>query len=134
MGLFDIFKNKNPDQLKPDELEAANLFQQIIKGYAEGQPNYIPNGVVKLSIGLYHLAFERSNQSIVSLDKFQDPIAVASNPKLLQYLAIFEAIKDSIEQTASNLQVQQVYHDSRQIQITILQLLKYSAGKINEIR
>jgi len=133
MGLFNIFKNKNPNYLKPDEKEAAGLFQTIIKGYSIGQPNFIDGGVDKLSIGLYYLAFERSNKKVVPLDQMYDAINVATNPRLMQYFSLFQSIKETIEKTAENKQVQLVYRDDRQIEESILQLLQYCANQINKI-
>lgn len=65
MGIFDIFKDKNPNYLRPEEKEAAQLLQIIIKDYAEGQHNFITDKVDKLSVDLYHLAFKRTNQKVI---------------------------------------------------------------------
>lgn len=133
MGLFDIFKDKNPNNLKPVELEAAELFQKIIKGYAQGEPNYIQGGIDTLSLGLYHAAFNRTNKRFVPLDQMRDPIKLVTNPTLMAYFNVFKTIKDGIKQTAENHEVQKVYHDIFQIRAATLEVLKFSADRINEI-
>lgn len=133
MSLFDLFRDKNPDHLKKDEIEAAAILQNIVKGYAEGNPDYIPGGIDKLSIGLYHLAFKRTNKQFVPLEQLSDPITLVQNPKLMRYFSVFKAIRETIKSTVTNQQVQAVHRDTSQFQTAILQVLQYSAKTIKEI-
>ena len=103
MGLFDFFTSKSADTLNKDEKEAADILKKILQGFKNGNPDFIPNGIEKLSIGLYYLAFKRTKKSIVRLEDAMNPMAILDgNFKAMHYASVYSAIKETIEKTCNN--------------------------------
>lgn len=133
MGLFNFFSNKNVDFLKDDEREAAQLLQNICKGYAKGQPDLIPNGLVKLSFGIYMMAFNRTNKEMVSLEVLNNTAFVESRPKLKQYIAILDKIKLFLKKVVGDEKLVANHKNEKLYQDLMLKILKSSVNDIEAL-
>tara|TARA_B110000503_G_scaffold135710_1_gene216782 strand:- start:3131 stop:3541 length:411 start_codon:yes stop_codon:yes gene_type:complete len=124
MGFRNFFSNKNPDFLKDDEIEAANLLQSICNGYANGNPDYIPNGVVKLSFGIYMMSFNRTDEDLIPLEVLNNSEFITQRPGLKKYLAILEKIKLFLKKVVSDEKIVANYKNKELYQKLILKILK----------
>tara|TARA_R110000868_G_scaffold306536_1_gene567772 strand:+ start:115 stop:522 length:408 start_codon:yes stop_codon:yes gene_type:complete len=134
MKLPKFFSNKNPDFLKDDEIEAANLLQSICNGYANGDPNYIPNGVVKLSFGIYMMSFNRTYQDMIPLEVLNNSEFITQRPGLKKYLAILEKIKLFLKKVVSDEKIVANYKNKELYQKLILKILKSCVVDIEAIK
>lgn len=136
MAFWDLFMNRNKNELSHEEKEAAQILKNIVFGYKQGDYNYIPNGIEKLSIGLYYLAFKRSSKKVIHLEEIFKPESYMLNLKTqhyIHYVGIYSAIKESIEDFCKNPLVLKTQASLDEYEKTILQLLKYTAEKINQV-
>jgi hypothetical protein len=134
MGLLNFFSKKNADFLKDDEIEAANLLQSICNGYANGNPNYIPNGLVKLSFGIYMMAFNRSDEDMVPLEVLNNSAFLAKHPKLKLYLALLEKIKLFLTKVVSDKKIIANHKNQKLFRDLILKILKSSVQDIEALK
>ncbi|MFT5667305.1 MAG: hypothetical protein ACI9DK_001495 [Vicingaceae bacterium] len=134
MGLLNFFSKKNADFLKDDEIEAANLLQSICNGYANGNPNYIPNGLVKLSFGIYMMAFNRSDEDMVPLEVLNNSAFLAKRPKLKLYLALLEKIKLFLTKVVSDEKIIANHKNQKLFRDLILKILKSSVQDIEALK
>jgi hypothetical protein len=134
MGFRDLFSKKNADYLKDDEIEAANLLQSICNGYANGNPNYIPNGVVKLSFGIYMMAFNRTDKDMIPLEVLNNSAFLTKRPKLKLYLTLLEKIKLFLNKIVSDEKIVANYKNKELYQDLILKILKSSVVDIEAIK
>jgi hypothetical protein len=134
MGLLNFFSKKNADFLKDDEIEAANLLQSICNGYANGNPNYIPNGLVKLSFGIYMMAFNRSDEDMVPLEVLNNSAFLAKRPKLKLYLALLEKIKLFLTKVVSDEKIIANHKNQKLFRDLILKILKSSVKDIEALK
>lgn len=134
MKLPKFFSNKNPDFLKDDEIEAANLLQSICNGYANGDPNYIPNGVMKLSFGIYMMSFNRTDQDMIPLEVLNNSEFITQRPGLKKYLAILEKIKLFLKKVVSDDKIVANYKNKELYQKLILKILKSCVVDIEAIK
>jgi len=134
MGFFDLFKPNNQDTLSRDEKEAAKILKDIFHGYQNGDPNYIPNGVEKLAIGLYYLAFKRTNKKVFRLEDALNPMTMLNgNFKGVHYVGVYSAIKTTIEKTCNNPVMLRAVITIQECEQAILVVLKTSATSISKI-
>ena len=133
MGIFNLFRNKNTSGLTHEEKEAAQILRNIVQGYKKTDFDYIPNGIEKLSIGLYYLAFKRTNKKVVRLDAIANVIDIIDNPKISQYAAVHAAIQESIELFCKDPRVLRSNISIQEYEATILTLLKYTAEQISRV-
>lgn len=133
MGIFSKFSNINPEYLKDDELESAKLLQSIVNGYANGNPNYIPNGVIKLSFGIYLMAFNRTKFDLVPLEILNNKAFLEKRPHLKPYLIILENIKHFMNNVVKNENIKAKHQGSALFKTIILKVLKESAADIEKI-
>ena len=134
MGLFSFLSQKNSDFLKDDEIEAANLLQSICNGYANGNPNYIPNGITKLAFGIYMMAFNRTDEDIVPLEVLNNSAFLEKRPKLKLYLAILEKIKLFLKKVVSDEKIVANHKNKELYEGLILKLLKSIVVDIEAIK
>ena len=134
MGFFSFLSKKNSDFLKDDEKEAANLLQSICNGYANGNPNYIPNGVTKLSFGIYMMAFNRTDEDIVPLEVLNNSTFLEKRPKLKLYLAILEKIKLFLTKIVSDEKIVANHKNQDLFRDLILKILKSSVVDIEALK
>jgi len=134
MGFFDLFTSKNADTLNRDEKEAADILKQILQGFKNGDPDFIPNGVEKLAMGLYYLAFKRTKKKIVRLEDAMNPMAILDgNFKGMHYASVYSAIKETIEKTCRNPVMLKSALTTQDCETAILVTLKTAAKRISEI-
>ena len=124
MGIFNFFSNKNADFLKDDEVEGARLLQNICKGYANGNPNLIPDGLVKLSFGIYMMAFNRTEVDIVPLEILNNSAFLEKRPTLKLYLAILDKIKLFLKKVVSDEKIVVNHKNETLYQDLMLKILK----------
>lgn len=134
MKLPNFFSNKNPDFLKDDEIEATNLLHSICNGYANGDPNYIPNGLVKLSFGIYMMAFNRTDQDMIPLEVLNNSAFLEKRPGLKPYLAILEKIKLFLKKVVSDEKIVANYKNKELYQNLILKILKSTVNDIQGLK
>lgn len=134
MGLFSKFSDINPDYLKDDELESAKLLQSIVNGYANGNPNYIPNGLIKLAFGIYMMAFNRTKKDIVPLEILNNTAFLEKRPHLKQYLAILENIKRFLNKVVRDEKILTEHKDSALFKTIVLKVLKFSVEEIEKAK
>ena len=133
MGLFNLFKNKNRNELSHEEKEAAQILKNIVQGYKQGDFDYIPNGIEKLSLGLYYLSFKRTNKKVVRLESTANVFNILDDPKLLHYSGVYSAIQESVQAFCKDPRVLRTNISIQEYEATILTLLKYTAEQINKI-
>jgi hypothetical protein len=133
MGLLNIFSNRNKNELSQEEKEAAKILKDIIYGYKQRDFDYIPNGIEKLSVGLYYLAFKRTNKPVVRLEDASNPFTVMGNPQILSYTSIYSAIKESIQGFCKDPRVLKTEVPLKEYEDTVLTILKFSAGEIKKL-
>lgn len=134
MGFFDLFTSRNQDVLNRDEKQAAEILKNILVGYQNGDPDYIPNGLEQLAVGLYYLAFKRTNKKIVRIDEFVNIDAIFSgNSKGLHYAGVYEAIKETIVKTCQNPVMLKSAITLQDCEKAILVTLKTAAIRISQI-
>jgi hypothetical protein len=134
MGFFDLFTNKNSDTLNRDEKQAAEILKNILVGYQNGDPNFIPNGVEQLAVGLYYLAFKRTNKKLVRIEEFVSIDAIfGGNYKGLHYASVYEAIKETIVKTCNNPVMLKSSITLQDCEKAILVTLKTAATRISQI-
>ena len=134
MGFFDLFTSKNSDTLTRDEKEAAEILKNILLGYQNGDPDFMPNGVEKLSVGLYYLAFKRTNKKVVRIEEFVNIDAIfGGNYKGLDYAGVYEAIKETILKTCQNPVMLRSSITLQDCEKAILVTLKTAATRISKI-
>ncbi|MBL4706969.1 MAG: hypothetical protein JKY48_00820 [Flavobacteriales bacterium] len=131
MNFLKFLSNKNSDFLKDDELEAAQLLQSIVTGNINKTP--IPDGIAKLTIGIYLISFNRTNKEIVPLQVLKSSAALAKNPKLSKYLVLLKVIRTSIEKFTENKKVQIDYKNNKLFEEFMLMTIKASVKEINQI-
>lgn len=130
MGIMELLKNRNSDRLNFDEKESAEILRNFMNGtITENRENFS----TKFAMGLYYLAFKRSNKKLVGFEDLFDPINVMTKPKLIYYLGIYKAIKESIEQLSSDRRFLNRNLPLREYEATILYILQAAAKKINEV-
>ena len=134
MGFLNFFSNKNPDFLKDDELEAANLLQSICNGYANRDPNYIPNGIPKLAFGIYMMSFNRSDADMIPWEVLNNKTFVAQRPDLKQYLAILDKIKLFLKKVVSDEKIVANHNNKELYQGLMLKILKSCVTDIEAIK
>lgn len=134
MGLFSFFYQNNPDFLKDDEIEAANLLQSICNAYANGNPNYIPNGITKLSFGIYEMAFNRSNEDIVPLEILNNSDFLEKRPRLKAYLEILKKIKLFLKKVVSDEKILANHQNKKLFRDLMLKLLKSIVSDIEDLK
>ena len=134
MGLLNFFSKKNADFLKDDEIEAANLLQSICNGYANGNPDYIPNGLIKLSFGIYMMAFNRTDEDMVPLEVLNNSVFLAKRPKLKLYLALLEKIKLFLTKVVSDEKIVANHKNQKLFRDLILKILKSSVQDIEALK
>lgn len=130
--IWNLFK-KDENSLNKQEKEAALILKDIVYGKSIGEPDYIPNGITNLSMGLYYLSFKRANRKPVRLEDLRDPLAIIKNPKALNYINIFKNIKDSLENLTNNPLVLRREISVKEYEQTILTLLNFSRDEIKKI-
>ncbi|MEQ8623774.1 MAG: hypothetical protein RJQ00_08185 [Vicingaceae bacterium] len=123
MGLFNFFSTKNSDFLKADEIEAANLLQSICNGYANGNPNYIPNGITKLSFGIYEMAFNRTDEDMIPLEVLNNFDFIEKRPGLKPYLEILRKIKLFLKKLVSDEKIVANHKNQELFRNLILKIL-----------
>ena len=134
MGFFDIFTSKNSDTLSRDEKQAAEILKNILVGYQNGDPDFIPNGVEQLAVGLYYLSFKRTNKRVVRIEEFINIDAIfGENYKGLQYANIYETIKKTIENACRNVVTLKSTITLPDCEKAILIALKTAATGISQI-
>ena len=133
MGILNFFSNKNPDFLKDDEIEAANLLQSICNGYANGDPNYIPNGIVKLSFGIYMMEFNRTDKDMIPLEVLNNKDFVVKRPGLKLYLAILDKIKLFLCKVVKDEKILANHKNKELYQGLLLKILKSCVKDIEAI-
>lgn len=133
MGIFSKFSNINPDYLKDDEIESANLLQSIVNGYANGNPNYIPNGVVKLAFGVYLMAFNRTKYDVVPLEVLNNKAFLNTRPRLKLYLAIVERLKVFFLKVVKDGKMQANHKNQALFRTVVLKMLKSCVEDIEAI-
>lgn len=134
MGFFDIFINKNQDKLSFDEKEAAEILKDILIGYQNGDPDYLPNGVEGLSLSLYYLSFKRTSKKVVRPGEFVDIDAIFSgNSKGLEYASVYEGIKKTIQNACTNTVQLKSIITLPDCEKAILLLLKATATRISQM-
>ncbi|HZY40206.1 MAG TPA: hypothetical protein VFE53_26315 [Mucilaginibacter sp.] len=124
MGIFPFFRNKNGNNLSYDEKEAAEILKNIVNGL-------ITMDIQKYSIGLYYLAFKRSNKKLVRFEELLDPINALTKPKLIHYLGIYNAIKEIVETFISGQDAATM--SLKQYEATVLYILQQAAKRINAV-
>ncbi len=134
MGLFSFLSKKNSDFLKDDELEAANLLQSICNGYANGNPNYIPNGVTKLTFGIYMMAFNRTDQDMIPLEVLNNSEFITQRPGLKKYLALLEKIKLFLNKVVRDEKILANHKNQDLFRDLILKILKSSVVDIEVLK
>lgn len=134
MGLFSFFSQKNSDFLKADEIEAANLLQSICNAYANGNPNYIPNGITKLSFGIYEMAFNRTNEDMVPLQVLNNFEFLEKRPGLKPYLEILRKIKLFLKKVVSDEKILANYQNQELFRTLILKILKSVVVDIENLK
>lgn len=131
MSLFKLFSNKNPNFLKDDEKEAAKLLQNIVIGNLNGR--VIPDGIAKLTIGIYHIAFNRTNKDTVSLQTLKNSAVVANNPEFSKYLAILKIIRLTLERFIGSEKAKAEHKNVSFFENFMLQIIQSSVEKINSV-
>lgn len=134
MGIFKFLSNKNPDFLKDDEKEAVNLLQSICNGYAHGNPNYIPDGITKLSFGIYMMAFNRTNEDMVPLEVLNNSAFLEKRPGLKLYLAILEKIKLFLQKVVRDEKIVANHKNQELFSKLMLTILKASVADIEGLK
>lgn len=134
MNIFKKFSNKNSDFLKDDEIEAANLLQSICNGYANGDPDYIPNGLVKLSFGIYMMAFNRTDKDMIPLEVLNNSAFIEKRPGLKAYLAILDKIKLFLKKVVSDEKIVANHKNKELYEDLILKILKAIVIDIEAIK
>lgn len=133
MGVFNFFTNKNADFLKDDEREAVSLLQSICNGYAHGNPDYIPNGIIKLSFGIYLMAFNRTSIDLVPLSVLNNSALLEKQPKLKLYLEVLDKIKLFLRKIVSDEKILANYKNEELFNNLMLKILKLSVSDIETI-
>jgi hypothetical protein len=134
MGFFDLFTSRNRDTLNGDEKEAAEILKNILDSHQNGEPNYIPDGVVQLSAVLYYLAFKRTGKKVVRIDQFVNIDAIfGGNYQGLKYAEVFEGIKKTVENACQNVVRLNSTITIQDCEKAILIALKTAAKRISEI-
>jgi hypothetical protein len=133
MGLLDIFSSRNKNALSREEKEAAQILKNIIDGYKQSDFDHIPNGIEKLSIGLYYLAFKRTHKKVVQLEDASNHFTIMNNPKFLRYTSIYSAINESIQAFCKDPRVLRSEVPLREYESTVLTLLRFTAEEIKKI-
>jgi|GEM_PF-6270487 len=134
MRFRDFFSKKNSDFLKDDEIEAANLLQSICNGYANGNPNYIPNGLAKLAFGIYMMAFNRTDEDIVPLEVLNNSAFLEKRPKLKLYLAMLEKIKLFLKKVVTDEKIVTNHKNKTLFRDLILKILKACVEDIEVLK
>jgi len=134
MRFRDFFSKKNSDFLKDDEIEAANLLQSICNGYANGNPNYIPNGLAKLAFGIYMMAFNRTDEDIVPLEVLNNSVFLEKRPKLKLYLAMLEKIKLFLKKVVTDEKIVTNHKNQTLFRDLILKILKACVEDIEVLK
>ena len=134
MKLPNFFSKKKSDFLKDDEKEAANLLQSICNGYANGNPNYIPDGLVKLSFGIYMMAFNRTDRDMIPLEVLNNSSFIEKRPGLKAYLAILDKIKLFLKKVVSDEKIVANHKNKELYEGLILKLLKSIVVDIEAIK
>lgn len=134
MGLLKFLSNENVDYLKDDEKEAARLLQSICSGYANGNPNSIPNGIINLSFGLYNMSFNRTKEDLIPLEVLNNSKFLAQRPGLKLYLAILEKIKLFLTKVVKDEKIVANHKNKELFEKLILKILKSSAADIESIK
>lgn len=134
MGMFNFFSNKNADFLKDDEREAAKLLQSVCNGYANGNPNYIPDGVIKLSFGIYMMAFNRTEVDMVPLEVLSNSAFLEKRPKLKLYLAILDKIKLFLNKLVNDEKILANHKNEELYKDLMLKILKSCVEDIEALK
>ncbi|KAA3647412.1 MAG: hypothetical protein DWP98_09680 [Bacteroidetes bacterium] len=134
MGFFKFFSNKNSDFLKDDEVEAAALLQNICKGYAIGNPNLIPDGIVKLSFGIYMMAFNRTDEDMVPLEVLNNSAFLEKRPKLKLYLAVLDKIKLFLTKVVNDEKILANHKNKALFRDLMLKILKSCVSDIEALK
>ena len=134
MGLFNFFSTKNSDFLKADEIEAANLLQSICNGYTNGNPNYIPNGIAKLSFGIYEMAFNRTDEDMIPLEVLNNFDFIEKRPGLKPYLEILRKIKLFLKKVVSDKKIVANHKNQELYRNLILKILKSVVVDIESLK
>tara|TARA_R110002096_G_scaffold426165_3_gene635553 strand:- start:21420 stop:21830 length:411 start_codon:yes stop_codon:yes gene_type:complete len=134
MGFFSFFSQKNPDFLKDDEIEAANLLQSICNAYANGNPNYIPNGISKLSFGIYEMAFNRTDEDIVPLEILNNSDFLEKRPRLMAYLEMLKKIQLFLKKVVSDEKILANHQNRTLFRDLILKILKSVVSDIEGLQ
>lgn len=133
MSFLKFLSNKNADFLKDDEVEASKLLQSICNGYAHGSPNYIPDGITKLSFGIYMMAFNRTSIDMVPLEVLNNSAFLETRPKLKLYLAILNKIKLFLTKVVSDEKIIANYKNEELYRNLMLKILQSCAKDIEAL-
>lgn len=134
MAFFDQFISRNRNSLNRDEQEAAQILKNILYGYQNGEPDYIPDGVAKLSVGVYYQAFKRTNKKVFLIEDFTNINYIfEGNHKGIHYAGVYLAIKEAIEKTCRNPAIINSVITIRDCETAILLTLQTAAKRISEI-
>ncbi len=85
-------------------------------------------------MGLYYLAFKRTNKKVYKLEDAMNPMAMLNgNFKGIHYVGIYSAIKETIEKTCNNPVMLRSAITIQDCEKAILVMLKTSADGISKI-
>lgn len=135
MGLFDFFKSQpNQSSLsKEEEAFSALLLQTIsdIKSYDFDGANHNKE---KLAICIYYQSFKRANRKPVMLEEVANPMNIISNSKLVHYLGVYSAIKETLDNFFKDRTVLTTTITKATADETVLVLLKGTSQQIKNIK
>jgi hypothetical protein len=133
MGILNFFSNKNPNYLKDDELDAARLLQNLTKNFVNGKMDLVSVGVPKLTVGIYHMSFNRTDRDLVPLNLLKSSKAIALKPDLKNYLKIIEQIRIKLEDIIKSEKFQSEISNLQPYQDSVLEILKNAVVEIEKV-
>lgn len=135
MGLFDFLKSQpNQNTLSKDEEPFSALLLNTISDIKNYDFDGANHNKEKLAICIYYQSFKRANKKPVMLEDIANPMNIISNSKLVHYLGVYSAIKETLDNFFKDRTVLTTTITKTTADETVLVLLKGTTEQIKNIK